>query len=340
MANDGLSPVARGQLRREALHWFVQMRSEDAEKLKPEFEAWLARGAMNRAFYNRVANLYGATKNVNWENLPSPQPIKGAVRWSMLVAVAGLLLLSFVAWRIVISPLAQPGTAAAPSGTRIASMPREQLMTRLGEIRRVRLPDGSYLILDTDSLVTTDFGTDRRELRLERGRARFDVAHERRPFVVDAGNSEIVAHGTMFDVAMEDDQAKVTLLRGAVDVSVPVSHGRVARTVVAHLRPGEGVRIPDTGLAEAIRPSTGERISDWPSGLLDFDDTALSDVIMAANRYSTTKIRLADPRLASIGVSGTFHVDEGAELANQLAQLLGLVVSYDGDAVVLTSRQK
>src|SRR3546814_8728315 len=74
-----------------------------------------------------------------------------------------------------------------------------QYATRLGEIRTVKLSDGSKLPIDTDTLVTIDFGQTARHLRLEHGRDRFEVAHEERPFVLDAGDGVVIARGAVFD---------------------------------------------------------------------------------------------------------------------------------------------
>ncbi len=45
----------KDQLWSEATLWFARMRSPEADALRPEFEAWLARGALHRRYYNRAA---------------------------------------------------------------------------------------------------------------------------------------------------------------------------------------------------------------------------------------------------------------------------------------------
>src|SRR3546814_20744980 len=89
----------------------------------------------------------------------------------------------------------------------------------------------SKLTIDTDTLVTIDFGQTARHLRLEHGRARFEVAHEARPFVVDAGEVVVIARGTVFDVSyLEDRRVKVQLLHGAEIGRAPCRE-RVCRNV-------------------------------------------------------------------------------------------------------------
>src|SRR3546814_19383142 len=76
-----------------------------------------------------------------------------------------------------------------------------QYATRLGEIRTVKLPDGSKLTIDTDTLVPVDFGQTPRRLRLEHVRPRFDVAHEASPFCVAAGEADVIARRTVLQVS-------------------------------------------------------------------------------------------------------------------------------------------
>src|SRR3546814_1555363 len=94
-----------------------------------------------------------------------------------LVGAAAVLYLG------VVSPgtLKQDGPKIANGGT--AGGNSSQLQSKLGEIREVQLPDGSRVTLDTDSLVLTKFDRDLRDVRLVRGRARFNVEKDNRPFV-------------------------------------------------------------------------------------------------------------------------------------------------------------
>src|SRR3546814_15175781 len=71
--------------------------------------------------------------------------------------------------------------------------------------------------------------------------ARFDVAHETRPFVVLAGGGSVTARGTIFDVSLDRyERVTVRLLSGAVDVERPRPiKGTTGRKAVARLEPGE-----------------------------------------------------------------------------------------------------
>lgn len=338
MVDKHRNPFEDNQLQREATEWFVRMRGEDAGRHRADFERWLARGALHRTAYNRIANLYSAGKRVNWDNLPPPQPVRGAAKRMWMASIGIIALAGFVAWRVIAVPMVPGNTELHAShiepGQKSGAI---QYATRLGEIRTVRLSDGSKLTIDTDSLVTVDFGQDLRQLRLERGRARFEVAHELRPFVVDAGDTEVIARGTLFDVAyFQDARVRVQLLRGAVDVK------RRAATdgpSTIRLQPGEGVLYDGKAAAQFLAGSGGEA-EDWPTGMVEFRKARLADVITQMNRYAIAKITLADPRLGDVKVSGVFRIDDPEQLANHLALLLGLEVKRASGEIILSPKEK
>src|SRR5690606_24942303 len=66
--------------------------------------------------------------------------------------------------------------------------------TRPGEQQVATLADGSRIALNTDTRVGVQYDAQRRSIRLDRGEAMFEVAHDpNRPFVVIAGETRIEA---------------------------------------------------------------------------------------------------------------------------------------------------
>src|SRR3546814_10885657 len=91
--------------------------------------------------------------------------------------------------------------------------------TDLGEQRTERLPDGTRIILNTQTAVAVRYSRQRREIALQHGEAMFEVAHDAaRPFVVATGDGSVTALGTRFQVRNEGAGAIVTLLEGSVEV--------------------------------------------------------------------------------------------------------------------------
>ena len=94
--------------------------------------------------------------------------------------------------------------------------------TALGEQRKILLDDGTRLTLDTGTRLVVAMGDQRRTVDLLSGRAHFDVAKDSlRPFVVTAGDRQVVAVGTAFDGARHGDEMSVTMVEGKVVVHQP-----------------------------------------------------------------------------------------------------------------------
>ncbi len=322
-------------VRDEAATWFERMRGPDAQRFRVDFERWRNGDTDRRDAYARAeenwalagglrattmgATRAGLTPKRRWSiSLPEP-------RYAFAGAALAIVLIvgSFYALR-----------GAAPQAPMIAAA-RSPASTAVGQIRRERLEDGSTVILDTDSEVEIAYTKSIRVVRLIRGRARFEVAHDAgRPFIVEAAGRTVTARGTIFDVCAYGSAMRVSLLRGAIDVGYGTAL-RPAAGLVTHLRVGQSLRSALGGVAAEVRPAPrGE--DQWVAGMLTFDGTPLSDVIDQTNRYSKAKIRLADPVLNGLKVTGAFRPLPIEELAAGLAAAFSLRVeaASNGDFIL------
>jgi transmembrane sensor len=112
----------------------------------------------------------------------------------------------------------------------------EQYITAAGQRSTVILRDGSSVELNSRTRVKVDFNETRRSVELIDGQALFHVAkNPHRPFIVRAGNREIVAIGTAFDVRVDATYLRVTLIEGKVAVSKQSLLPVAARSVASKL---------------------------------------------------------------------------------------------------------
>src|SRR5262249_12911233 len=115
----------------------------------------------------------------------------------------------------------QPPTAESIAASATASAPVVvlELSTRHGEQVEKRLEDGSVIRLNTDTALRVVLAPDTRLVYLDRGQAVFEVVHDAsRPFHVIAGSADITDVGTKFDVYIQGDSTRVTVLEGQVGV--------------------------------------------------------------------------------------------------------------------------
>ena len=113
------------------------------------------------------------------------------------------------------------GVAAAAAGVvAFMMLGREQMLqTAPGEQKRVRLADGTAVLLNTNSLLRVKLSGSERLIYLDRGQAFFQVAKDKaRPFRVFVGHDEVRALGTAFEVRRLGDRVQVTLEEGRVAI--------------------------------------------------------------------------------------------------------------------------
>ncbi|OAN53480.1 FecR family protein [Sphingobium sp. TCM1] len=334
------------QQMREASLWFARMRGPDAEEWRPQFEEWLALGASHRGAYHRAGEIFalGRFMAAEEENLSAERGDEAGGandnddsghRWRWAAIAASLLLTVGIGGWIAKGRLPGMGEGPPQMALQKADQPagQQRYATADGSRRTVRLGDGSTVELASNSELFATFTPDRRELKLERGRARFEVAHQARPFVVLAGGGSVTARGTIFEVSVErDERVTVKLLRGAVDVERPNAiKGTTGPAAVARLEPGEilsfAVATPTVLRTLATK---GGSLPVMPPPDIDpvreYERTPLAAVIAEANRDSATTIQLGDPSIGALRVSGRFRVNDPDQVADRLAALFDLDV--------------
>lgn len=332
----------RDQLLREGADWFFLMRGRDAADYRESFEAWLARGALHRGAYNRAAEIYSMGKVL--EGKRPPQPASASrVHWAKL-ALAGVIGAFGLTGGWYLTNGFQPGKQESPesvaTGARLL-----QFATAPGEVRRTRLPDGSFVTLQGDSALRIEFDGKRRSLHLFRGAGRFEVAHEPRPFVVAAGGGTVTAHGTVFDVIISDQhRVTVRLVQGEIDV-VPALQAPAGAPPVPRRLTGAGEMtfrgIASPALSHKVEqnvpgaPATDNR---EPVSMREFDEIRLADLIGLANATGDAPIVVQDAALGDRRVSGRFRLDGTERLAEHLALLLDLTIERRSNMILLRAR--
>jgi transmembrane sensor len=196
----------------------------------------------------------------------------------------------------------------------------------------ITLADGSRVHMDIQTRLQVRFGWWHRNVRLLQGRAVFDVAHDGHPFVVHVGDDRVTVLGTRFQIDRRPDSVVVTLMRGSVSVELASNDAQVK------MQPGQQVRWQSqTGRWSRADVDTAVETS-WTRGFLVFDATPLERAITEINRYSSRKLRLADPGLGKLELSGSFRLGDAASTADALPYVLPVTVHGDGAEIVISHR--
>lgn len=203
----------------------------------------------------------------------------------------------------------------------------ELYRTQVGERRVVALADGSKVHLNTASTIEVSLKKDRRLVRLVKGEALFEVAHDKaRPFLVDAGSAQLRAVGTAFNVRIRENVVELTVTEGVVAVG---RSGRPEQQVAGpHVAAGGGAVIGGGAVAPTV---LGEKVlrqrTAWQDGVIELEGETLPQAVEEFNRYRAQPIVVGDARLANIRVGGRFEVDEADKF------LLALESSFPVEAI-------
>jgi transmembrane sensor len=240
--------------------------------------------------------------------------------------------------------------AAAAAGTLIviaaASMllyflRDQQYSTPIGGLASMSLKDGSEVTLDTASRIRVELRARERRVNLLNGEAFFSVAKDsRRPFIVQAGATDVVAVGTQFSVRRDHGELRVAVIEGTVRLDAPPLGDRESRpSGVTMLTVGEVATVTDHGVfLEKESIAQLEDMLSWREAYLTFHETTLAGAIAEFNRYNTRKIVITDPQVAAIRISGTFRPTHIQAFARLLTDGFSIRVIDTQDTTILLAR--
>lgn len=310
------------RLTQEATTWFMRQGAPDFSVLeRAQFESWKRRSPAHalayddvRALWNspdleRAAKLVAATSVV----IPGRGPIQSRGRW-ISTAAAVLLLAGMALW----------------NGDLLTRLEADH-RTGVGEQRVVTLPDQSVVTLNTNSAIAVRYGPDRRDLRLLRGEASFNVRPDRaRPFTVESRGVETTAVGTQFLVRAGSEDVRVTVLSG----SVQVTDRKVPTADAFQLTAGDQVSLGPDGAGPIAKVDTATSAA-WLQGRLVFVRTPLADVVRELDRYHRGYILIWNPALQSLPVTGIYHLSDPSHIFTTLADTLPIRMARLTDHMIV-----
>jgi len=232
---------------------FLQLLNENTEELKAEMESEyfetvkLGHVAMRQA--DSVRLLEKIKAEIERRALVSGELIdlKPASawhkrhRWQLAAAIMALLLGGII--YTLISPDRQSENTRVALASSTIVQPLMKVVSNEGTgYLQVRLVDGSIVMLGNKSSIEWDehFTGGKRDIRL-RGKARFKVNKDTRPFNVYANGTVTTALGTEFLVQeLGKRKVYVNLLEGSVKVCM---ESPSASNKVVYLKPGEGLYV-------------------------------------------------------------------------------------------------
>lgn len=214
--------------------------------------------------------------------------------------------------------------------------------TQPGEQRKVVLPDGSLLHLNTATRVNIEYRTDRREIELLSGEALIDVVQiPGRPFVAYGSGHNIVGMGATFNLRLLNAALEITVIEGQIAVRQHAGNRLtdpdtpLTKTIV--LNTGQAVVINTAGRISKVSTADVEVATAWDRGLLIFDGMSLRKAAEKLSRYMVADIRVAagEPNYV---VTGQIQVRDQEAMLRQFAKLANVTpVRQSPELIVLYS---
>jgi len=299
-------------VRAEAAAWVARLQGPARDAAAEHaFRRWIEADPAHAAAFDRATQVWEGIGGAA-AGLKVGQGGRARTRMQIAASLAAGLIVAGGGWAVLRDPV---------------------YSTRVGEQHTVRLEDGSLLALNTNTKVVVHYTKNRRDLRLVRGEAQFDVAkNPARPFIVTAEGEQVRAVGTSFVVRDEGHAVSVTLLEGKVTVT-PAAAKKAAATRVVYLTPGERLKVGARTPPKVDRPQL-ESVTAWRSGQILLDDTSLADAVAEMNRYSDKPLAI-EGDAARLRVTGIFRAGESEAFARTVSAEYGLAVVEEPDRTLL-----
>jgi len=344
----------QGSIDDQAAYWVARLDGErPAPSVLVKFKYWINQSPAHKNAFEDYVALWDEM-NVATQLVP---PSRQRSNWRSLVvcwrdwqfgprwALASTVLLGLLALQLLM-PAALP-----------------EYRTAVGEQLRVELPDGSKVLLNTNTHLLVRYSDGRRRIELHKGEALFDVAHNPgRPFEVYAGKGLVRAIGTAFSVYLRPSDVEVVVTEGVVEIdsqataatnadslsiqsdstnpddgsaleAIAIAIDSVAKqpsaaTAKPRVKAG-GIATFDRHTAQHVQLAALEKRAQktaWHEGFLIFDDEPLQQVIDQLERYTRTRFVIPEQSLREFKVGGQFKVGDTDSM------LEALQVSFSIDA--------
>ena len=333
----------------EARAWVIRLDgARPSQQDINEFREWLNRSPMHKHIFKRIADVWVGMDGLAGRYfsvletataIPEQRSIKSRFKPIFITLATAVAVLIVVAGLYLNKENLHAGQYNA------------DYATVTGEIRKVDLPDGSEIQLNTGSKVNIDYENNVRNVYLMKGEAHFRVEHDTaKPFIVYAGKYAVKAVGTAFNIFLQDGSLDLTVTHGRVEVSslkeavLPGHNPSLPKnmnqeSLVPFVEGQHVVMDQEIEMVQKLTPDDIRKKLSWRDGLLVFDAEKLEDVVSRINRYIPSKIVISDPALADIKFGGHFKVGEINTILSVLEEQFGIRVERTNNNLIYLSRK-
>lgn len=295
-----------------AIAWRIRLQYNVADaQAWQAFDAWLQASPTHAMVWDRLQAM-GAILQQPASSLPSQAAARmlrqadaaqtRATRRKVLMSLGILATGGVLAWRLRDEPLVQQLMA--------------DVTTPRGQQRRIVLPDGGSLMLNTDTRVNIAYTDQKREIELLVGEIYVISGHDAgaRPFFVQTRDGRAQALGTRYRVRQFERYCEVAVDEGAVALWPRDDDSQQAPVT---LQAGQTAQMT-SGEAHVLTASSTMDANAWTQGSLSVRAMPLAVFLEEVARYHGPID--CDPGVARLPVSGVFQIADTQQLLALLRQ--------------------
>jgi transmembrane sensor len=328
----------------EVGRWIAKIDRGITDSEKEDLKRWLSNSTDNYQSFIEMAEFWDEidTMSILSDIFPissvdekRSKPIAWAIAATLVLAIASAMLL-----------MKSEGYFDDSAGTLVADLPVNVFSTRKGEQATFVLPDGSTVVLNTDSLVSINFTDANRIMRLDRGEIHVSVAHETRPLSVLVGDQIIQALGTEFNIEITSDQSiELVVTEGLVVVGfldVPLEDldaGEPVELAPTFTLVAGGEEAVIRHVEETLQKIETEEIEteeiavklSWRNGNIIFTGETLEEAVQEVERYTAVEFVFLDEDSKQEEIAGFFKAGDVEGLLAVLRQEFEISYQWVGD---------
>jgi transmembrane sensor len=217
------------------------------------------------------------------------------------------------------------------------------IRTGFGEMKTVRLPDSTKIILNSNSSVSYPRSYSFQRIRKVEvaGEAYFKVRHlavaNNKPgfgdvFIASTKNFEVKVLGTEFNIWDRREKSRVSLINGSIEINSIVTGEK------RKITPGEFAEADKHGNLIIARSVSGQA-SSWRDGKLLVNQASVKEILTAFEDLYGYRVILDDPALANKKIDGSISIKSEQGLLFTLSQILDVNVKKEGKTIFLIKRK-
>ncbi|MBI2619176.1 MAG: FecR domain-containing protein [Ignavibacteriales bacterium] len=256
---------------------------------------------------------------------------EGRLRSALRLALAATLLagIPYLVFRFFVPDLNSPDRVSM-----------REVVTEKGERARIRLTDGSTVLLNSASSIRFPerFAENVRELYLQ-GEAYFNVVPSGgKLFVLRAQNASVEVLGTEFNVRAWPDEPDLQVVVAEGSVAVHAQGEGPAQHIV--LTSGEMSNLNEDGTLSPPMPADLSRCLDWVNGKLVFSNAPFHEVIRRLERHYNLRCFVQDTSVSRRHLTASFKDEPTDEIVRIIALTLDLQYKKEGNSFLFSSKRK